>query len=99
MNGFDDDSSVVPAVDFPYDDIDAPVDSPRDDNTLMHVLSIICDGRDAEQIGKRALVVQQLLNPLPGTQRDLAKTLGVSEGRVSQLLKALRAALLSSTTT
>lgn len=48
------------------------------------------EGSDRD-VGRRALLLAYLIAPdLIGTQRDLAKRLGVTEGRASQMLKVLR---------
>ena len=53
------------------------------------------DGSDRDA-GRKALLLAYLLTPKNiGTQGDLARRLGVSEGRCSQMLKPLRRHLLS----
>ena len=55
---------------------------------------ITADGGD-QAAGRKALLLAYLIAPKTiGTQGDLARRLGVSEGRVSQMLKPLRRHLL-----
>ena len=55
---------------------------------------ITADGGD-QAAGRKALLLAYLLTPEAiGTQGDLARRLGVSEGRCSQMLKPLRRHLL-----
>ena len=56
---------------------------------------ITAEGGD-RAAGRKALLLAYLIAPKTiGTQGDLARRLGVSEGRVSQMLKPLRRHLLS----
>jgi len=50
------------------------------------------DAKNAKSIGQRALLLSHIVNPTM-SQRQLAKALGLSAGRVSQILSALRAKL------
>ena len=62
---------------------------------VREVLELItADGGD-QAAGRKALLLAYLIAPKTiGTQGDLARRLGVSEGRVSQMLKPLRRHLL-----
>ena len=60
------------------------------------VLELITAGGGDQAAGRKALLLAYLLTPEAiGTQGDLARRLGVSEGRCSQMLKPLRRHLLS----
>jgi hypothetical protein len=62
---------------------------------VREVLELVTgDGSDRDA-GRRALLLLYIIAPKTiGTQGDLARRLGVSEGRVSQMLKPLRRHLL-----
>jgi len=53
---------------------------------------LVVDAKNAKSIGQRALLLSHIVNPTM-SQRQLAKALGLSAGRVSQILSALRAKL------
>jgi hypothetical protein len=59
---------------------------------VRDVLALLVKGRAIGEVGKRALLLAWLMDPaLVGkTQRDLARRMGVTEGRASQMLKAIR---------
>jgi hypothetical protein len=51
---------------------------------------LVKDGSDRE-IGRKVLLLAYCLDPAAiGTQRELARRLGVTEGRSSQMLKVIR---------
>ena len=59
------------------------------------VLELITAGGGDQAAGRKALLLAYLIAPKTiGTQGDLARRLGVSEGRCSQMLKPLRRHLL-----
>ena len=62
---------------------------------VREVLELVTgDGSDRDA-GRRALLLLYIIAPKTiGTQGDLARRLGVSEGRASQMLKPLRRHLL-----
>lgn len=94
---FDDDERPVAAV--------APVfpdDEHKDEDlvrtarleTVAALIRWLTSGRVGPlQIGRRALLIHHVLDGNRGTQRRLARRLGVTEARASQGLKALRVAL------
>jgi len=52
---------------------------------------LVKDSADAETAGKRTLLWAYVFDPgLVGTQRQLARRLGLSESRVSRMCKSLR---------
>ena len=62
----------------------------RLDATREALALLTKDGSDKD-IGRRTLLLAYVLDPsLIGTQRQLARRLGVTEGRGSQMLKVLR---------
>lgn len=59
--------------------------------TIVRLLQWLTSGdRRSKAVGQRAIVTGYLLKPI-GTQRDLARRLGVTEARASQLIKEIRA--------
>jgi hypothetical protein len=64
-------------------------------DAIREVLMIItADGATDKQAGRKALLLSYLLEPgMIGTQRQLARRMGVSPGRCSQMLTALRRCL------
>lgn len=94
--GFDDDGAPVAAVG------PAVYDEPADEDalrvarleTIRALVSWLTSGRVGPlQVGRRVLLIHHVLDGQRGTQRKLARKLGVSEARASQGLKALRVAL------
>lgn len=63
--------------------------------TLARVLEWLCaDGANGRTVGRRCIALNFLLNECAHVkQRELARRLGVSEGRVSQLLNEIHRAL------
>ena len=54
-------------------------------------LALVTKDADASQAGRKALLLCYVIAPEEiGTQRELARRLGVTEGRASQMLKVLR---------
>ena len=54
-------------------------------------LELLTKAGNEKEVGRKTLLLAYLLAPdLIGTQRDLAKRIGVTEGRASQMLKVLR---------
>ena len=95
--GFDADGQRVP-ITWP-EDPDAPeaLDHPdlrAERAALLRglLMWIVADARNAKSVGQRAILLAHIVNPTL-TQRKLAKALGLSAGRVSQILSALRAKL------
>ena len=63
---------------------------------VREVLTLITAEGGDQAAGRKALLLLYLIAPEAiGTQGDLARRLGVSEGRASQMLKPLRRHLLS----
>jgi len=63
--------------------------------TIVRLLQwLTSDNRRAKGVGQKAIVAAWLIQPI-GTQRDLARRLGVTEARASQLIKEVRADLSS----
>ena len=61
--------------------------------TIVRLLQwLTSDNRRAKGVGQKAIVAAWLIQPI-GTQRDLARRLGVTEARASQLIKEVRADL------
>lgn len=59
--------------------------------SVRECLETVCASGDDRAVGRRALLLAYCLDPeLIGTQRALAKRMGVTEARVSQMLKVLR---------
>jgi hypothetical protein len=87
----------VPSVDFEYPD--EPAEASRgaaDVELIAQLLDLLNAGGDPEQIGRRCLLAGKILcAPTFDTQAALAEFLGISEGRVSQQIKALRAEILA----
>ena len=103
--GFEGDGQRVP-ITWP-EDPDAPeaLDHPdlpdecdvrraRQQTIARLIQWLTSDSRPAKSVGQRCIVVGYLLKPI-GTQRDLARRLGVTEARASQLIKEVRADLSS----
>ena len=62
---------------------------------VREVLELVTGEGSDRDAGRKALLLAYLIAPKTiGTQGDLARRLGVSEGRVSQMLKPLRRHLL-----
>jgi hypothetical protein len=54
-------------------------------------MAMLARGGTAQEVGRRCLLLCYIIAPdLIGTQRELARRLGVTEGRASQMLKAVR---------
>lgn len=65
-------------------------------HAIARLLEILNEGGDPETIGRRALMAGRLFRATDfSTQAELARHLGLTEGRVSQLLKELRESILS----
>ena len=63
---------------------------------VREVLELVTGEGSDRDAGRRALLLLYIIAPEAiGTQGDLARRLGVSEGRASQMLKPLRRHLLS----
>ena len=55
------------------------------------VLALIANSDSDREAGRKALLLAFVIDKqLIGTQRELAKKMGVSEGRASQMLKSFR---------
>ena len=63
--------------------------------TLRETLAMLtAESADSREVGRRTLLLAYATDAtLIGSQRDLAKRLGVTEGRASQMLKAFRKSL------
>ena len=58
---------------------------------IVGLLELLSAGGDARRVGARCLCLAHLLRARrDANQRQLAERLGLTEGRVSQLLKVLR---------
>jgi hypothetical protein len=93
---FDDDQHPTLAVDpvFPDDEQDETEVRVARLETIRALVSWLTSGRVGPlQVGRRVLLIHHVLDGQRGTQRKLARKLGVSEARASQGLKALRVAL------
>lgn len=98
---FDDRGEVVPTVGFDFDAVEAHPDGEpeqsQDDvararrETLFRLLHCLTTGAGTKRIGQRALVLAFLAGATPfKTQKELAAKLGVSAGRVSQILNSAK---------
>jgi hypothetical protein len=55
------------------------------------LLALLSKSKTDKEAGRKALLIAFILDPaLIGTQRELARRMGVSEGRASQMLKHIR---------
>jgi len=103
---FDDDGQAVGAVDFDFDSLDKEtepegVDSVADARlcfdrrqAVSAVLEILTHDATPKQAGQRAFILAHALKlGTCKTQRELAGQLGITPGRVSQLLNTVRRAL------
>ena len=97
-HGWEGNGALVPTVDFDFDALDAKEAEPLDaqdearlrQQTIARTLQWISSGRQgALQIGRRAILAAYLVNPI-GSQRSLARRLGITGARVSQALRTLR---------
>lgn len=62
------------------------------------VLALLADSKTDREAGRKALLLAFMLDPaLIGRQRELARRMGVTEGRASQMLKSLRRSLANKT--
>jgi DNA-directed RNA polymerase specialized sigma24 family protein len=96
--GFDDDGAPVAVVAPAVYDEPAAEDEVRVARleAIAALITWLTSGRVGPlQIGRRALLIAHTLDGQRGSQRRLAKRLGVTESQVSQALKRLRAALRS----
>jgi hypothetical protein len=60
-------------------------------HTVREALAPLVKSGTDKEVGRKALLTAFLIDPgLIGTQRDLARRMGVSEGRASQMLKVIR---------
>jgi hypothetical protein len=98
---FDEDSRPIAAVDFQF-----PQDEPEDrepgtltdddaDRLRMETIQrtlqyLLKNAHDPAIVGERAILLGFLIGTGPRTQRELAKLLGFSDGRISQKLKEMR---------
>ena len=101
---FEPDHRPAQTVEFVYphdEEPDASADDARDGirqakleavRALLELLT--CGYEDPAKIGRCVLLLAQLHNPVQ-TQRELALRLGITPGRVSQELNAMRAAIAS----
>lgn len=95
--GFDADGQRVP-ITWPedLDELEGPdhPDLRAERAALLRglLMWLVVDARNAKSVGQRALLLSHILNPTM-SQRQLAKALGLSAGRVSQILSALRSKL------
>ncbi|MDB6023111.1 MAG: hypothetical protein JWQ04_2968 [Pedosphaera sp.] len=63
-------------------------------DATREILSLIVKGSSDREAGRRALLIAFVLDPaLIGTQKELSRRIGVSEGRASQMLKTIRDSL------
>jgi len=64
-------------------------------DAIHEALAMLTDGVESDsQAGRRALLLAFCIDRhLVGNQRDLARRLGVSQARASQMLKSMRKAL------
>jgi Trp operon repressor len=94
---FDADGQRVPITwpEYPGDEPDTlDLDLRAERAALLRglLMWLTVDAKNAKSIGQRALLLSHIVNPTM-SQRQLAKALGLSAGRVSQILSALRAKL------
>ena len=100
MIAFDEDRRPVLAVDFPHGEVAARVDGEaepsQDEGRLRRecffkLLYFLTTRAGSKRIGQRVLVLAYLTGATPfRTQKQLAAKLGVSAGRVSQILKSAK---------
>lgn len=95
--GFDDQHRRIAVVwpEYPGDEPDTlDLDLRAERAALLRglLMWLTVDAKNAKSIGQRALLLSHIVNPTM-SQRQLAKALGLSAGRVSQILSALRAKL------
>lgn len=95
--GFDADGRRVP-ITWPedLDELEGPdhPDLRAERAALLRglLMWIVADARNAKSVGQRAILLAHIVNPTM-SQRQLAKALGLSAGRISQILSTLRAKL------
>jgi len=94
--GFDEQHQRI-AVCWPnHDELDGPdeldIRRARQETIVRLLQWLTSDNRRAKGVGQKAIVAAWLIQPI-GTQRDLARRLGVTEARASQLIKEVRADL------
>jgi DNA-binding MarR family transcriptional regulator len=59
--------------------------------SVREAMETVCNSGNDREVGRRALLLAYTIDPsLIGTQRELARRMGVTEARVSQMLKVLR---------
>lgn len=79
-----------------HDELDGPdeldIRRARQETIVRLLQWLTSDNRRAKGVGQKAIVAAWLIQPI-GTQRDLARRLGVTEARASQLIKEVRADL------
>lgn len=88
------DPDAPEALDHPDLPDECDVRRARQQTIARLIQWLTSDSRPAKSVGQRCIVVGYLLKPI-GTQRDLARRLGVTEARASQLIKEVRADLSS----
>lgn len=89
---------IVPSVPFDFDAIDGlPAANPHDDRAqirieaLRNLLGFLTSGADATACGQRVHLIAYMIKQSEcRTQRELAKRLGLTPGRISQALNEVR---------
>jgi hypothetical protein len=62
--------------------------------SVREAMQTVCKSGDDREVGRRALLLAFTIDPsLIGTQRELARRMGLSESRVSIMLKCVRRGL------
>lgn len=60
-------------------------------DSIREVLALLARSKTDREAGRKALLLAFVIEPeLIGTQRELARRMGVTEGRASQMLKVFR---------
>lgn len=92
--GFDEQHQRVAVVwpEYPGDEPDTlDLDLRAERAALLRglLMWLVVDAKNAKSVGQRAILLAHIVNPTM-SQRQLAKALGLSAGRVSQILATLR---------
>jgi biotin operon repressor len=90
---FNDAGEVIAVADFEYPDQHDPDEVRRAQReTVIRLLQLLTYKAKSQQIGQRALLLAYILQAIDcGSQKAMAKKLGVKQSRVSRAVKSLRA--------